>query len=370
MARVLLVHQPIDGGVGRHLADLWRGLTTLGHEVALCGPEPLAGVPTDAHVPLELTRAVDPRRDAAALRRYGRVLRSVAPELVHAHSSKAGAIARVARGFQPRVPVVYTPHGYAFAGFFERAAERRLYRGVEQALAPLASTVLCVCEAEARLARAVGPAHRVRVVHNGVEIPVAPTIDPRMENLRHAGPVVCTLTQLRPGKGLETLLDSVPEVLAGCPTAQFAIWGDGPELGALGERARSLGIATCVHFLGSTSDSASVLQGADVFVLPSWAEAFPYVILEAMASARAIVATDVGGIGEALGADAAGLLVPAGAAAPLAQALLELLGDRRRAEQLAGAALRAVQERFTTQRMVAGVAEIYAQRSGGSSPGR
>lgn len=362
MARVLLIHQPVDGGVGRHVSDLARGLHEAGHDVILCGPGPPMPIPHGCrHVPLALERAVAPRGDAAALRRFQALVRRLAPDVIHAHSSKAGAIARLARSVHPRVPLVYSPHGYAFAGHFERELERSAYRLIERGLAPVASRVIAVCEAEARLARTVGAAGRIRVVHNGVTVPSEPVeIHPRMTHLERSGPVICTVTQLRPGKGMETLLDAMPAILAGHPRAQLAVWGDGPDRSGLAARAQTLGVGASVHFLGSTARPLTVMAGADVFTFPSQAEAFPYVILEAMSVACPIVASDVGGIGEAL-APGTGLRVAPGDPAALAAAVTTLLSDPDTAKDLGSAARRRVVQMFGVQEMLDETAQVYCE---------
>lgn len=363
MARVLLVHQPIEGGVARHVADLARGLDGAGHEVILCGPSRLDGLPESCgHVELALQRAVTPMPDARAVRRLGAIIEAMAPDVVHAHSSKAGAVARMARALRSGVPVIYSPHGYAFAGHFDLELERRAYRLIERALAPLASRVLCVCAAEGRLAAEVGRADRVRVAYNGVK-PISEPLgaDPVMVEAKRSGPVIGALTQLRPGKGLETLLDAMVLVLRRHPQAQLVVWGDGPDLGDLQSRSRALGICDHVRFPGSTTDPVRVLAGADVVAFPSLAEAFPYVILEAMSAARPIVASDVGGIAEALGGGSAGVLVPPADSPALAQALAVLLDDPDRARALASTAHDRVVTEFTVDNMLSGVLNVYRE---------
>jgi glycosyltransferase involved in cell wall biosynthesis len=359
--RVLLCHQPTDGGVGRHIADLIDGLTGAGHELIVCSPALPRGLnATIRHVQLDLRRALAPRADLAAIARFGHIVRDLRPDLVHAHSSKAGAIARLARIVSPRTPVVYTPHGYAFAGHFSRASERLLYRGIEFALSPLATRVVCVCEAEAWLARSIGPRKRVRVIHNGIAPPAPGGVDPQLAELGRRGPVIGALTLLRAGKGLQTLLAAAPLVLERHAHVQLAIVGEGPDLEQLREQARALGLADAAHFVGPRDDPLRALRGMDVFVHPSWAEAFPYVILEAMALGRTIVASDVGGIGEAIVHGESGLLTPPRDERALAEALNELLSDRQRAAQLGqGALLRF--SRFPRERMIERLSDTYAE---------
>lgn len=361
MTRVLLVYQPTDGGVGRHVADLAIGLTDRGHEVVLCGP----AAPERCRKPelricqLNLGRAITPGADVRALRTFGRIVHDVQPDIVHAHSSKAGAIGRIGRLAHPRTPVLYTPHGYAFAGHFSREAERLAYREIERVLARLTTQVICVCEAEARLARSIGPVDRVSVVYNGIEPRDSKQADERILELARQGPVICAVTLLRPGKGLETLIDAMPMVLTRYPTAQVAVVGDGPDLEALRARAQARSIIHAVHFLGSSPDPPSVMCGATIFVHPSLAEAFPYVILEAMSAGLPIVASDVGGIGEALVDGQSGRLVAPGNPGLLASALIDLLANPDRAARMGVAAKQRMHRLFTRAQMVDGIARVY-----------
>ena len=365
MSRIMLVYQPTDGGVGRHVKDVAEGLAERGHEIVLCGPALPAGIaqplPRARHVHLDLGRSISPHTDLSALRSLTQIIRDAKPDVVHAHSSKAGALSRLARLLNPRVPVIYTPHGYAFAGYFSSERERRVYREMERTLAPLATRVLCVCEAEARLARRIGANNRVRVVHNGIEPSSEHHLDVRMENLREAGPTICALTQLRPGKGIETLIDATPRVLERHPHLLVAIWGDGSELEELRTRAARIGVAHAVRFLGSSEDPLGVLRAAEIFVHPSLAESFPYVILEAMSVATTTIASDVGGVAEALMDGETGVLVPPGDSHVLASALNDLLDSPERRAAMGLAAQRRVQRLFTRTTMIDGLAAVYGE---------
>ena len=314
---------------------------------------------------LELVRAVSPAKDTGSVAAFARAVSKVRPDLIHAHSSKAGAVARLARVAHPRVPVVYTPHGYASAGYFPGRLVRHSYGLAERLLAPLADRVICVCEAELRIASEIGRAGRTRLVHNGVgapdkeDVPVPDDIS----DLAGEGPLLCAVSQLRPGKGIDTLLDAMPLVLDAMPTTLLLIVGDGIDRAALEDRARRIDHA--VRFVGSPpgpmTSVAGVIQLADVFVAPSWAESFPYTVLEAMALGASIVATDVGGVGEAVLDGSTGLLVPPRDSAALAAAIVALLSDPHRAARLGAAARELVSRRFTVERMVAETASVYRE---------
>jgi glycosyltransferase involved in cell wall biosynthesis len=362
LKRILMATQPSDGGVFDHVARLSAGLAERGQEVLVCGPvDHRRGDLAAEVVPLDLVRSVAPLADARAVAGMARIVRQVRPDLIHAHSSKAGAAARLAHVAYPRTPVVYTPHGYAFAGYFESERERRVYRLAERALGPLASVVLCVCEAERQLACSVGSPRRTRVVHNGV-VPVrVDGLHPLVGELSGDGPVIATVTLLRPGKGVETLIDAMPAVLERHPQARLVIAGDGPDRTALEARLARRGVEGAVHMIGETAGPGPVLGGADVFVSPSWAESFPYSVLEAMSLGLPIVATGVGGTREAVEEGVTGRLVPPREPAPLAAALVELLADGDRAASLGEAAARRVKERFTLDRMIEETLAVYGE---------
>jgi glycosyltransferase involved in cell wall biosynthesis len=359
MPRVLLVFQPTDGGVFRHVRDLAERLPAHGFDVALAAPPLTEAAPADTVVTLPLVRAPSPGADARALSGLVRAVRALRPDIVHAHSSKAGAVARLARLLAPRVPVVYTPHGFAHAGYFESRAQRRAYGLAERALTPLASRIVCVCEAERRLALGLGAGSRARVVHNGIDPPAETPVHPEVAALRERGPVIATVTLLRPGKGIETLLDALPAVLAAHPGVQLAIAGTGVDRERLEGRSRALGVAAAVHFLGFVGETAGVLRGADVFVSSSWAESFPYVVLDAMALGRPIAATRVGGVAEAVRDGECGLLVAPRDAEALARALSRLISEPARAEEMGARARSRVTTRFTRERMLEGLAAVY-----------
>jgi glycosyltransferase involved in cell wall biosynthesis len=361
VARILMLTQPTDGGVFQHIARLCAGLSERGHEPVLAGP--FEGVPADVTaevLPLSLVRRPGPA-DARAVASAARLIRHVRPALVHAHSSKAGAVARLARPAYARTPLAYTPHGFAFASYFGSAPERFGYRTAERVLAPLTTVLLCVCEAEMRLAASIGAGRRSRVVHNGVPDPPGTPVHPAVERLRQRGPVVAVLTLLRPGKGLETLIDALPALLREHPDAQVVVAGDGAERSGLEQRARERGVEGSLHLIGAVDDGMQLLAGADVFVSASWAESFPYNVLEAMAAGVPVVATDVGGSAEAVERGKTGLVVPPRDAGPLAAAIGELLRDRPRAREMGRAGRERQRRLFTVDRMIDQTLQVYGE---------
>jgi glycosyltransferase involved in cell wall biosynthesis len=354
MKRILMVIRAGEGGAFRHVADLSGALARRGYEVAVCGPHQGADL-TVPVLPLEMSRAIALGSDARASLGFAGIVRDFEPDIVHAHGNKAGVVARLAHLAKPGTPVIYSPHGYAFAGHFT-PRELKLYRTLESLVAPLATMVLCVCEAEARLARATGISSRIRVVHNGIE-PIQADAGGASGNGH--GPRICATSGLRPGKGLDTLVEAMVEVVKEVPDARLALAGGGPERAYLEAVATCNGIGGAVEWLGNLDDVMPLLTSSDVFVNPSWSESFPYSILEAMAVGSPIVATDVGGVAEAIEDQVTGILVPPHDRVRLAGALIEVLEASEHASQLGARARERQRTTFTLERMVAGATAVY-----------
>jgi glycosyltransferase involved in cell wall biosynthesis len=213
-----------------------------------------------------------------------------------------------------------------------------------------------------RLAAAIGlPERKLRVVPNGIDpAPFTRPADPALRT-RLAGtpdrPLVLTAARLTPQKAIDVLLSAAVLV----PEAVFVIAGDGPERAALEARAKALGVAQRVRLLGARGDVAELLAACDLFVLPSLFEGLPLSVLEAMAAAKPVVATRIGGTVEAVVDGETGILVPPGDAGALAAAIRTFLTDPERARRSGEAGRARLRDRFTAAAMIDGVTAAYEE---------
>jgi glycosyltransferase involved in cell wall biosynthesis len=166
------------------------------------------------------------------------------------------------------------------------------------------------------------PADKISVVANSVPVPAelpAPPSGP---------PTVLMAAAMRADKDHARVLQAWPAVLEQHPDARLRLAGDGPCRAELEQLATVLGIAGSVEFLGVRADGAALLRDASLLVLASYRiECFPYAALEAMAAARGVVSTDVGGLPELVDDGVTGRLVPPHDTDALADALIEGLTD-------------------------------------------
>ncbi len=200
-------------------------------------------------------------------------------------------------------------------------------------------------------------ADHFRVEPPGAAARAALGLDPRR-------PVVGTVGRLEERKGHEQLLLAVRTLAAGRngQRPQGLIVGDGPLREALAARSRALGVGDDVRFTGTVSDVRPLLAAMDVFVLPSWAEGMSNALMEAMAAARPVVATAVGGNGEVVADGRTGVLIPAGDPAAIAAAVGGLLAEPERAARLGSAARAFVSDRFGVRARVAELERLYEER--------
>lgn len=361
---VLHVVQPGEGGVARVVTDLVRGQLDAGLRVAVACPPgtPLAAAVRAEGVPVHPWRAGrDPGPGLVReLRELARLIRAVRPDLVHAHSAKAGLCARLT--LRGRVPTVYQPHAWSF-----EAADGpvgALARHWERWAARWTARVVCVSEAERRTGERAGVRAPWSIVHNGVDVARFTAGEPGRTDVpatrETPGPTVVCVGRLCRQKGQDTLLAAWPAILSEAPTARLVLVGDGPDAARLRADA-----PPSVRFAGAVEDTAPWYRAADLVVLPSRWEGMALAPLEAMASGRPVVVSDVDGARESLPPGHAPLcLVPPEDPAALAAAVGRLLGRPGLRRSLGREAQDHVLTRFDVRRTGAAVADLYRELAG------
>jgi glycosyltransferase involved in cell wall biosynthesis len=352
---VLHITQPTDFGVARYVTDIARGQLEAGWRV-------IVACPTQGRLSSDLSAAGVPVVPWAAARAPGTTLRSevkdlaailasVDPDLVHLHSSKAGLAGRLAvRG---RRVTVFQPHAWSVN------AVPSVLHGTAAAWERLAArwtdVVLCSAQDECNVGHSLGVQGRYAVVLNGVDtdrFSPANTVDRDQARLRLGlgnGPLAVCVGRVCRQKGQELLLHAWRRILSLVPDATLALVGDGAHMTSQVEgivRARPV------------EDPSDWYAAANVVVCPSRWEGMALVPLEAMARARSVVASDVGGAREAL-PSGAGALVASGDCAALAAAIVDRLADHPRADREGSVGRAHVVRHHPLPRTLAGVEAVY-----------
>jgi glycosyltransferase involved in cell wall biosynthesis len=224
---------------------------------------------------------------------------------------------------------------------------------------------ICVSEdAQAGFLRAGVPPLKLSVVRNGIPHHVPQRHREAVRDALGLGArtrVVLTVGRLTEQKGHRTLCRAIPSIVEAEPDVKFLWAGDGPLEGELRALLRRLGVERYVTFLGQRGDVPDLLAAADLFVLPSLFEGLPLAVLEAMAVGLPVVATWIGGTGEAIEHGVTGHLVTPGDASGLAGAIADLLRHPARARAWGRAGRTRFEHEFHASRMARETSSIYNQ---------
>lgn len=353
------------GGITTYVVRLSEGLQARGHQVIIASDAGLlservarAGV-TQWRVPLQ-TSAECSLAVARTVWRVRRHLLDEPVDLIHAHT-RVAQVAAQALWRRTGLPYVTTWHG-----FYRRRLGRRLWPCTGR-------LTIAISEPVARHLREVFrvPPDRIRLIPHGIETArFAQPVEAREQQpfreqvgLVHGGPVIGTVARLVESKGVAPLLASLREVLAQIPQATLLIVGDGDDRARLERLAAQQGLAHAVRFAGSLPDTRVALSVMDLFVfLPATQEGFGLSLLEAMASARPIVAIRRGGGAPWVLEEAGvGVLVEPDDPHRLAEALVQVLRDPARARALGAQAQAIAQARYDDARMITQVEQVYGE---------
>lgn len=294
---------------------------------------------------------------ARALARY---LRREKIDLLHCHLPVAGIVGRLA-GRMAGVPVVYTEHN-------KMERYHGLTRRLNVATWRWQAHAVAVSKSVADSIRAHVPKGvPLTTVDNGVDVDhFSPNAADGREVRERFGippdaPVVGTVAVFRVQKRLDDWLAAAARVRAALPTAHFLLVGDGPLRGEVEGWIKAHNLNDCVHLAGLQTEVRPYVAAMDVHQMSSQFEGLPIALLEAMAMARPVVATAVGGIPEVITDSQNGRLVPPAAPDRLAEAAITLLRDDAGREAMGRAARETVAERFSIVRMQRQLEAIYRE---------
>jgi glycosyltransferase involved in cell wall biosynthesis len=361
--RILHVLRSPVGGLFRHVIDVVRGQTHRGHQVGIVC-DSLTGGDRAAHVlrdlagelTLGLSRIPMARHigfgDVAAARHVAQVVAQARPEIVHGHGAKGAAYARLA--VSARGPLrVYTPHGGSLL-FQPGTAIGRFYLTLETLLNGRTDLFLFESAFIERLYRAkVGePRTTWQIVPNGVghdefaDIPLRPDATD-----------ILYIGELRALKGVDILLAAIATLRARGTALTATIVGAGDAEDDLKRQAEQSGIMQHVRFLPPAPAREAFALGR-IMVVPSRAESFPYIVLEAAAAGKELLATHVGGIPDMYG-PLADRLIPPDDSSALERALMQTINHPETLRTSAGLLQARVRTNFSLDDMVDGGIDAY-----------
>lgn len=344
------------GGAQIHLLDLLTNLPAgccpvlaTGEAGYLCDETKKLGIPV--HIVRHLRQPISPIDDSRALVEIVRLIRSESPDLIHAHTSKAGLLARLA-GWITNTPTVFTAHTWSFVDGVS-SFRRRIAIPLERLGGWTGGKVITVSKANTEIAvrNSIADEKNLLTIWNGI-----PDVSPRSRPGASNIPAVIMVARFAPQKDQLSLIAA----LAGIETPwRLILVGDGPTRADIEREVVDRSLTGRVTFLGDRNDIPDLLAQADLFVLSTNWEGLPLSILEAMRAGLPVIATSVGGCAEAVTDGVTGFLTRAGDVAHLRQKIEALLSSKTLLRSMGKAGRERFHQDFRIESMMEKLLGVY-----------
>lgn len=317
--------------------------------------EALKKININLYIISALVRQISPKNDIKAIWDVKKIIREIKPDIVHCHSSKAGCIGRVAAKFC-NVSTVFTAHGWAFT---EGVSPKKqyVYKNLEKMMAKWTRKIICVSEYDRQIALKVMPEYKNKLVtiHNGI-----PDKDIAFINQGTSVNLVM-IARFSPPKNQQVLIQALSRLCKEGFNFNLTFVGDGPKFALVKQLAEDLNLNQSVEFLGARTDVEEILAKQDIFLLISNWEGFPISILEAMRQSLPVVASDVGGVGEAIEDRKTGFLIPRGDIDALVDCLKKMYEDKNLRDSVGHAGRICYEQKFTSEKMMQKILKVYEE---------
>lgn len=314
---------------------------------------------------VKMDRAIG-SNDLKAIGEVRRLIKRYNPDIVYAHSSKAGAIARVA-DIGLKNHCLYNPHGWAF-NMRCSAKKEAMYTAIEKIAAPFCDKIICISDAEKQSAldKKICREDKLQVIFNGVDIEayengIHGTVKRKDLNIPEDAFVVGMVGRISPQKAPDIFIKMAKHVKDKVPNAHFIIVGNGNQEDEIRKYAKDNGFSDSLHITGWVDDPMSYVELFDVACLLSRWEGFGLVLPEYMMAGKPIVATRVDAIPNIICNNENGLLVDADDPISASEAVLRIYSDERFKSTLIKAGRETVNKKYDIRRVSEESAKMFEE---------
>lgn len=314
---------------------------------------------------VKMDRAIG-SNDLKAIGEVRRLIKRYNPDIVYAHSSKAGAIARVA-DIGLKNHCLYNPHGWAF-NMRCSAKKKAMYTAIEKIAAPFCDKIICISDAEKQSAldKKICREDKLQVIFNGVDIEayengIHGTVKRKDLNIPEDAFVVGMVGRISQQKAPDVFIKMAKQVKDEVPNAHFIIVGNGNQEDEIRKYAKDNGFSDSLHITGWVDDPMSYVELFDVACLLSRWEGFGLVLPEYMMAGKPIVATRVDAIPNIICNNENGLLVDADDPISASKAVLRIYSDERFKSTLIKAGREIVNKKYDIRRVSEESAKMFEE---------
>ncbi len=316
---------------------------------------------------VSMGRELNFRSDLKTLKFLYTLCRKEKFDIVHAHSSKAGFLGRVA-AYLAGIPVIlFSVHGFAF-NVENNFWKKKIYILIEYLAGKFSSHVICVSsrDLEHAIEEGILSAKKVQQIANGVNVKNFYSANRKSTRIalcvKDHEILIGTVARLAKAKGQEYLIQAVSSLVNKYPHVKFLLVGSGKEEGFFKKLIHDLDLENHFILTGDREDIPDLLAAIDIFAFPSLSESMPYAVLEAMAAGKPIVASKTGGISELIKNGLEGYLVEPGNISALEEALKVLIEDEPLKVKMGECGRKKVEAHFGLDRTIRKTMGLYRRK--------
>ncbi|MGF9964014.1 glycosyltransferase family 4 protein [Bacillus rhizoplanae] len=371
MKKVVFICEALGGGVRRHLVDVLSHLDLNKYEVhVIHGSKRVDDVFRSAKNNLakqgihfyevtEMVRELSIKNDVAAAKAIVKILRDLKPQVVHCHSSKAGAIGRIAARICGIKEVYYTPHAYVFQNPNLSSKKKFVYKGIEKLLGFLTTKTIHVSKGEEAFAlkNKVIPLNKSVVVYNGIS---APTQSHSSIQEFEEKVVVGTIARMDYQKNPWLFIRIAEQVIKETENVEFVYIGDGEYYKDVFDYVKQNNLDKFIKLKGFHSNPDIELMNFDVFLSTSLYEGMPYSLIEALSYKKPIVATDVVGNNEIVIDSYNGYLFNKDDGKEGATKILDIIREANLYGTLSKNSFKSYEDNFQINKMISSMEQLYS----------
>ncbi len=312
---------------------------------------------------IDMSREISLKDDSISLINIYKVLKSYKPDICYLHSSKAGALGRLACFFT-RTKCIYNPHGWSFAmktGY----KTKLLYIFIEKLLSLLCSRIILISDAEMSIAKLynIAPENKFNTIYNGIDINKfsnALAVDRKsVLDSNDKNVVIGMVGRLTEQKDPLKFIRISAEILKVIKNAKFILVGDGNLREKTLNLAKELGVSDNLVLTGWVKNPESYIKAFDIAVLTSRWEGFGLVLAEYMAAGKPIVASNIDGIPNVITDRFDGLLAAPGDVNDFVSKILSIISDKKLSDKLVQNAINTVKTKFSVDRVIIEHAQLF-----------
>lgn len=354
------------GGVERYLQNLFKFNDDAKVENIILTSDHYsqdAFIKTEArHIVIPMIHKISPKEDTKSVKIIRNYIKKLHPDIVYAHSSKAGALARIANiGLKPKL--VYNPHGWAF-NMRQSSKKQQLYRIVEKTLAPMSDKIVCISQAEIKsaLKNKICQSEKLQLIYNGIDIKQiesTKSIHRKDLGIPQDAFVVGQVGRLSKQKSPDIFVKAAAKIKKKIPTAFFLMVGDGDERVQIEQLIKKYNLKDSFKITGWVKNSSEYMKIMNVGTLLSRWEGFGLVLPEYMINKVPVVASSVDAIPEIVKNNETGYLVNVDNPEEVAKKVIDIYFKPEIYSKLVQNAYQFAKDEFSAQRVSNQILKLY-----------